>query len=38
MIAQMDFEKARFNMVEQQIRPWDVLDQQVLDLLFRGAA
>ncbi|MGN6976464.1 protein-L-isoaspartate O-methyltransferase family protein, partial [Neisseria sp. P0006.S006] len=21
----MDFEKARFNMVEQQIRPWDVL-------------
>ena len=35
MIAQMDFEKARFNMVEQQIRPWDVLDQQVLDLLFR---
>jgi protein-L-isoaspartate(D-aspartate) O-methyltransferase len=35
MIAQMDVEKARFNMVEQQIRPWDVLDQQVLDLLFR---
>ena len=31
----MDFERARFNMVEQQIRPWDVLDQQVLDLLFR---
>ncbi|OWY38098.1 protein-L-isoaspartate O-methyltransferase [Xenophilus sp. AP218F] len=30
----MDFEKARFNMVEQQIRPWDVLDQTVLDLLF----
>ncbi len=22
----MNFEKARFNMVEQQIRPWDVLD------------
>jgi protein-L-isoaspartate(D-aspartate) O-methyltransferase len=35
MIAQMDFERARFNMVEQQIRPWDVLDPQVLDLLFR---
>ena len=35
MIAQMDFERARFNMVEQQIRPWDVLDSQVLDLLFR---
>jgi protein-L-isoaspartate(D-aspartate) O-methyltransferase len=30
----MDFELARFNMVEQQIRPWEVLDQTVLDLLF----
>jgi protein-L-isoaspartate(D-aspartate) O-methyltransferase len=29
----MNFEKARFNMVEQQIRPWDVLDTEVLDLL-----
>ena len=29
-----DFEQARHNMVEQQIRPWDVLDQRVLDLLF----
>ena len=29
----MDFEKARFNMIEQQIRPWNVLDQSVLDLL-----
>jgi len=29
----MDFEKARFNMVEQQIRPWDVLDSRVLDTL-----
>lgn len=27
----MDFEQARFNMVEQQIRTWDVLDQNVLD-------
>lgn len=26
-------EQARFNMVEQQIRPWDVLDLRVLDLL-----
>jgi len=26
-------EQARFNMVEQQIRPWDVLDAEVLDLL-----
>ena len=31
----MDIEKTRFNMVEQQIRPWDVLDQRVLDLLFQ---
>lgn len=30
----MDIEKARFNMVEQQIRTWDVLDPDVLDLLF----
>lgn len=29
----MNVEQARFNMVEQQIRPWEVLDQQVLDLL-----
>lgn len=29
----MNFEKARFNMVEQQIRPWEVLDQRVLDLI-----
>lgn len=25
---------SRFNMVEQQIRPWDVLNTQLLDLLF----
>lgn len=29
----MNIEKARFNMIEQQIRPWEVLDQEVLDLL-----
>ncbi|MPZ46226.1 MAG: methyltransferase domain-containing protein [Betaproteobacteria bacterium] len=29
----MDFEQARFNMVEQQIRTWDVLDPTVLELL-----
>ena len=29
----MDFEQARFKMIEQQIRPWDVLDPAVLDLL-----
>ncbi len=26
-------EQARFNMIEQQIRPWDVLDTRILDLL-----
>jgi protein-L-isoaspartate(D-aspartate) O-methyltransferase len=30
----MDIEQARFNMVEQQIRTWEVLDQDILDLLF----
>lgn len=29
-----DVERARYNMVEQQIRTWEVLDQSVLDLLF----
>jgi protein-L-isoaspartate(D-aspartate) O-methyltransferase len=29
----MNIEQARFNMIEQQIRTWDVLDQDVLDLL-----
>jgi protein-L-isoaspartate(D-aspartate) O-methyltransferase len=31
----MNIEQARFNMIEQQIRPWDVLDLHVLDLLAR---
>jgi protein-L-isoaspartate(D-aspartate) O-methyltransferase len=30
----MDIEQARFNMVEQQIRTWEVLDQTVLDSLY----
>jgi protein-L-isoaspartate(D-aspartate) O-methyltransferase len=30
----MDIERARFNMVEQQIRTWEVLDPGVLDLLY----
>jgi protein-L-isoaspartate(D-aspartate) O-methyltransferase len=30
----MNVEQARFNMVEQQIRTWEVLDQDVLDLLY----
>lgn len=29
----MNIEKARFNMIEQQIRPWDVLSPDVLDML-----
>jgi len=29
----MNIEQARFNMIEQQIRPWDVLDTAVLSLL-----
>jgi protein-L-isoaspartate(D-aspartate) O-methyltransferase len=30
----MSVEQARFNMIEQQIRTWEVLDQDVLDLLY----
>ena len=30
----MNLEQARFNMIEQQIRPWDIVDSKVLDLLF----
>jgi protein-L-isoaspartate(D-aspartate) O-methyltransferase len=33
MTAATDLERARFNMIEQQIRPWDVLDLDVLALL-----
>jgi protein-L-isoaspartate(D-aspartate) O-methyltransferase len=33
MTAPIDLERARFNMIEQQIRPWDVLDLDVLALL-----
>ena len=29
----MDFAQARHNMVEQQIRPWDVLEFELLDVL-----
>ncbi len=29
----MNIETARFNMIEQQIRPWEVLDQEILGLL-----
>ncbi len=34
----MNFEEARFNMVEQQIRPWEVLDSKVLALLETSTA
>ncbi|HRI18855.1 MAG TPA: protein-L-isoaspartate O-methyltransferase, partial [Burkholderiaceae bacterium] len=33
MSIEPDLERARFNMIEQQIRPWDVLDPAVLSLL-----
>jgi protein-L-isoaspartate(D-aspartate) O-methyltransferase len=33
MNAPIDYELARFNMIEQQIRPWDVLDLEILELL-----
>ena len=29
----MNYEQARFNMIEQQIRPWEVLDNEILTLL-----
>lgn len=31
----MNFEQARINMVENQVRPWEVLDGRVLDVLGR---
>ncbi|MEW6646169.1 MAG: protein-L-isoaspartate O-methyltransferase [Pseudomonadota bacterium] len=31
----MNLEQARHNMIVQQIRPWDVVDDQVLDLIMR---
>lgn len=33
MAVNMDYEQARFNMIEQQIRPWEVLDPGILGLL-----
>lgn len=32
-MSQLNIEQARFNMIEQQIRPWDVLNQRVLNLM-----
>lgn len=34
-MSEQELEQARANMIEQQIRPWEVLDQSVLDLLAR---
>lgn len=34
-MSEMNFEHARYNMIEQQIRPWSVLDYHVLDVLGR---
>jgi protein-L-isoaspartate(D-aspartate) O-methyltransferase len=31
----MNFEQARVNMVENQVRPWDVLDSRVLEIIGR---
>lgn len=31
----LDIERTRFNMVEQQVRPWDMVDLRVLDVLAR---
>lgn len=31
----MDYEQARLNMVESQVRTWEVLDQKILSLLFK---
>lgn len=32
-MTDLDFERARFNMVEQQIRTWEVLNDRVLDIV-----
>lgn len=32
-MSPFSLERARYNMIEQQIRPWEVLDQHILDLL-----
>lgn len=32
-MSELNVEQARFNMIEQQIRPWNVLDQHVLDII-----
>jgi len=34
-MVDMNLEQARHNMIAQQIRPWEVVDDQVLDLMMR---
>jgi protein-L-isoaspartate(D-aspartate) O-methyltransferase len=33
VMTEMNTDQARYNMVEQQIRPWDVLDERVLEVI-----
>lgn len=33
MLGTLSFDRARFNMIEQQVRPWEVLDPRVLEVL-----
>jgi len=33
MMTEMNLDQARFNMIEQQVRPWDVLDPRVLEIM-----
>ncbi|MGD8711049.1 MAG: protein-L-isoaspartate O-methyltransferase, partial [Ectothiorhodospiraceae bacterium] len=32
-MTDLNLERARYNMVEQQIRPWEVLDERILDVI-----
>jgi len=32
-MTDVNFEQARFNMIEQQVRPWEVLDDRILDVI-----
>lgn len=32
-MTELNFEQARYNMVEQQVRTWEVLDERVLDVI-----
>ncbi|MBA1149300.1 protein-L-isoaspartate O-methyltransferase [Ectothiorhodospiraceae bacterium WFHF3C12] len=32
-MTELNFERARYNMIEQQVRPWEVLDERILDVV-----